>query len=313
MRSVPIALRVVGAATGALMLAPAAGLAYAEEGGQAKATVTPTSARPGGEVELHVTGCRGTTGTARSSAFVTDAELSSGVGPQSFLFGETTVRSGLGAGTYDISVTCNGSPLTRVGTLTVAQQGAQSRAEPTHRPDEGDKRDEGGKDDGDKRGKGNDGDKDDGGKDDGHKDDGGKDDGHKDDGHKDNGGGKDDGHKDNGGGKDDGHKDNGGKDDGGQGHEGDDEDDEDEDAGQNHDESQLPSVDPDPDDTPYAPVRAGGGGTATSLASEDAKRADQQGPGTPHTVIGLVLAGVAAVAVAFRSSRRRRVGPADTD
>ncbi|MGC5006152.1 hypothetical protein [Streptomyces sp. NBC_00353] len=53
---------------------------------------------------------------------------------------------------------------------------------------------------------------------------------------------------------------------------------------------------------PIAPVRAGGGGAATLLAGEAAQ---QDGPGVVHTVIGLVLAAVASVAVAFRSSRRR--------
>ncbi|MEU8678495.1 hypothetical protein [Streptomyces sp. NPDC048560] len=54
--------------------------------------------------------------------------------------------------------------------------------------------------------------------------------------------------------------------------------------------------------TPIAPVRAGGGGTAT-LADQ---AAEQDGPGTRHAVTGLVLGAVAAVAVAFRSARRRR-------
>ncbi|MFD7717180.1 hypothetical protein [Streptomyces sp. NPDC059814] len=53
---------------------------------------------------------------------------------------------------------------------------------------------------------------------------------------------------------------------------------------------------------PVAPVRAGGGGTAV-LADQAAQ---QEGPGTAHAVIGLALAAVAAVAVAFRSVRRRR-------
>ncbi|WP_327711020.1 hypothetical protein OG912_22760 [Streptomyces sp. NBC_00464] len=53
---------------------------------------------------------------------------------------------------------------------------------------------------------------------------------------------------------------------------------------------------------PVAPVRAGGGGTAV-LADQAAQ---QDGPGTVHAVIGLALAAVAAVAVAFRSVRRRR-------
>jgi hypothetical protein len=59
---------------------------------------------------------------------------------------------------------------------------------------------------------------------------------------------------------------------------------------------------------PTAPVRAGGGGTA--LAARSAAESD--GPGTPHTLIGLGLAGIAAVAIAARSVRRRRSGtPAD--
>ncbi|MFF9570742.1 hypothetical protein [Streptomyces sp. NPDC014685] len=53
--------------------------------------------------------------------------------------------------------------------------------------------------------------------------------------------------------------------------------------------------------TPVAPVSAGGGGA--SLAEWEAP---QEGPGTTHTLTGLVLAAVAAVAVALRSVRRRR-------
>lgn len=54
--------------------------------------------------------------------------------------------------------------------------------------------------------------------------------------------------------------------------------------------------------SPVAPVSAGGGGTAT-LAGRSA--AEQAGPGTRHTLTGLALAAVAAVAVALRSVRRR--------
>jgi hypothetical protein len=54
--------------------------------------------------------------------------------------------------------------------------------------------------------------------------------------------------------------------------------------------------------SPTAPVSAGGGATAGLSAVQE--RAE--GPGTPHTVVGLVLAGVAAVAVAVRSVRRGR-------
>jgi hypothetical protein len=56
---------------------------------------------------------------------------------------------------------------------------------------------------------------------------------------------------------------------------------------------------PSPYASPVAPVHAGGGGTATSVAAS-------AGPGTAHAVTGLVLAGVAAVAVVLRGSRRRR-------
>ncbi len=61
-----------------------------------------------------------------------------------------------------------------------------------------------------------------------------------------------------------------------------------------------PTHHPTHHETPVAPVHAGGGGTAEVAAAEEG------GPGTPHTVIGLVLAGAAAVAVAYRSVRRRR-------
>ncbi|MEV0778559.1 hypothetical protein [Streptomyces sp. NPDC050428] len=60
--------------------------------------------------------------------------------------------------------------------------------------------------------------------------------------------------------------------------------------------------------SPVAPVRAGGGGRTTSAVA-----ADEAGPSTPHTVIGLVLAGVAAVAVAIRSVRRKRSAARDSD
>lgn len=61
--------------------------------------------------------------------------------------------------------------------------------------------------------------------------------------------------------------------------------------------------------TPVAPVSAGGGGTAALAAGQRRHEdTDGAGPGVPHTVVGLVLAGVAAVVVAFRGSRRRRTG-----
>ncbi|MFI7338394.1 hypothetical protein ACIBUY_10700 [Streptomyces sp. NPDC050085] len=62
-----------------------------------------------------------------------------------------------------------------------------------------------------------------------------------------------------------------------------------------------------PSPTPTAPVHAGGGGAAAQLAAAQPQaQVEEDGPGTRHAVIGLVLAAVAAVAVAFRSVRRRR-------
>jgi hypothetical protein len=55
--------------------------------------------------------------------------------------------------------------------------------------------------------------------------------------------------------------------------------------------------------SPVAPVPAGGGGTAHLSAVDDARAA---GPGTAQGVTGLILAGVAAVAVALLGSRRSR-------
>ncbi|QJT01950.1 hypothetical protein G9272_17860 [Streptomyces asoensis] len=60
--------------------------------------------------------------------------------------------------------------------------------------------------------------------------------------------------------------------------------------------------------SPVAPVRAGGGGTAplAPLAAVDEAQVEGHGPGTVQTVVGMVLAGVAAAAVAFRGVHRRR-------
>lgn len=67
--------------------------------------------------------------------------------------------------------------------------------------------------------------------------------------------------------------------------------------------SQSPSTPPSTPASPVAPVHAGGGGAAAHLAAVDARAA---GPGTAHEVVGLLLAGVAAAAVALRSARRSR-------
>ncbi|MER5831851.1 hypothetical protein ABT116_13680 [Streptomyces sp. NPDC002130] len=65
----------------------------------------------------------------------------------------------------------------------------------------------------------------------------------------------------------------------------------------------FPSRRPGAPASPVAPVRAGGGGAADSLAAEERGA----GPGTAQGVTGLVLAGAAAlVVVALRGARRGR-------
>ncbi|TLQ45690.1 hypothetical protein [Streptomyces marianii] len=244
MRSVPIALRVVGAAAGFLILAPVPGTAHAEEGARPPDTVHPVRAEPGSEVQ-----------DGRESGAVDRLQIVTLTPPSRF------------------------QPDDKQGE---EENGKQDREGRDGKKDEGSrdgKKDDGKKDEGSRDGK-----KDDGKKDEGSRD-GKKDDGKKDEGSRD--GRKDDGSRDHGDGSDDGS------------HEGDGPED--------------LVEDPDPAESPVAPVRAGGGGAAERLAAQSAKSADTQGPGTPHTVIGLLLAGAAAVAVAFRSARRRRVGPPDRD
>ncbi|MCX5200982.1 hypothetical protein OG897_05830 [Streptomyces sp. NBC_00237] len=151
-----------------------AGPAYAHD--SVTATLTPSTNAPGGEVSVKASDCEGTTGAAKSEVFVADAELGGGGGKAVPLFGETQIRSTATAGTYDVTITCDGHDHPRAGTITIVHRNVH----------------------------------------------------------------------------------------------------------------------------PTAPVRAGGGGTALAAESD--------GPGTPHTLIGLGLAGAAAIAIAGRSVRKRRNG-----
>ncbi|MFB7589612.1 hypothetical protein [Streptomyces sp. NPDC056169] len=112
------------------VLAPTAGSAYAHDG--VKVTVTPSTASPGADVDVRVQGCKGTTGAAKSRAFVADVELTGRDGGGYPLFGDTTVKSGLEDGTYKVSVTCDGHDHRDVGTVQVRHQ--QPTHEPTHEP-----------------------------------------------------------------------------------------------------------------------------------------------------------------------------------
>ncbi|MFI8822330.1 hypothetical protein [Streptomyces sp. NPDC053431] len=126
MRSGPIALRAAGAAL-VLVLAPTAGTALARDG--VHATVTPSTASPGVDVEVRVTGCKGTTGAAGSQAFTEAVELTGRDGGKGALSGSARVRHGLEDGAYRISVTCDGREHRDAGTVHVRRHD-----EPTHRP-----------------------------------------------------------------------------------------------------------------------------------------------------------------------------------
>ena len=101
------------------LLACAAGLAptaaHAADG--QGVTVTPASPPAGSVVALRVSGCSGTTGTAASTAFVSDARLG---GTGGALTGRAQVRSTIGAGTYTVHVSCAGSAAT--GNVSVVSQ-----------------------------------------------------------------------------------------------------------------------------------------------------------------------------------------------
>ncbi|MGV9696337.1 hypothetical protein ACWDTR_11340 [Streptomyces sp. NPDC003470] len=66
-----------------------------------------------------------------------------------------------------------------------------------------------------------------------------------------------------------------------------------------------PADRPDSHASPVAPVDAGGGGAAVPAAADAGDGARVDPPGTAHTVTGLVLAGIAAVAVGLRGVRSR--------
>ncbi|MEV0122041.1 hypothetical protein AB0I16_10935 [Streptomyces sp. NPDC050703] len=178
----PIALRAAPAALALAMVLPG-GAAHAHDQGSVRAEVAPSSAVPGATVEVSVSGCEDTTGTAGSGAFEGDARLTGQDGGSRTLTGSARIREGL-TGTFDLTVSCDGHPHQGVGEVAVEQHGP----------------------------------------------------------------------------------------------------------------------------APEAPAKAGGGGTSNIAArtSDEADDPSQAGPGTRHAVVGLVLAGAAAVAVAFRSVRRHR-------
>ncbi|MGW3624648.1 hypothetical protein [Streptomyces sp. NPDC000880] len=281
MRSGWITLRAAGVAA-VLVLAPAATAAYAAD--SVKVTVVPSKVAPGGGVEVRVSGCQGMTGAARSQGFVVHAALASRSGAGTQLSGGTTVKASVKPGTYDIGITCDGrehpgsarfqvvvdnEPTERPDESSKRPDEPTKRADrPADRPDESSKRPDEPTKRADRPAE--------------RRDEPTK---------------RADRPAER---RDEPTK---------RADESTKRPDEPTKRAAHPAEQPYESTDrpdePADHSTPYAPVRAGGGGSA-DLAADGPAAPAEAGPGIPDTVIGLVLAGVAAVAVAFRSSRRRR-------
>ncbi|MEU9342971.1 hypothetical protein AB0D74_17365 [Streptomyces sp. NPDC048278] len=120
MGSIPLTLG-AGLLVCAAGLAPAVALAADGRG----VTVTPASPSAGSVVALRASGCSDTTGTAVSTAFVSDARLG---GTGGDLTGQAQVRSTAGAGTYTVQVSCGGSAVT--GSVTVVRESSAQQDTP---------------------------------------------------------------------------------------------------------------------------------------------------------------------------------------
>lgn len=221
-------------------------------------SVVPSSPAPGTDIQVRARGCGGRTGTAASTAFVTDARLTQITGrTPGTLAGETRVRSSLDPGTYEVRVTCDGRQDKITSTIAVGDGKPTSgtrppTAEPSRsgpaRPGPASTEPASAEP-----------------------------------------------------------------------HLTDPQSTADRPAGERPVGERSADRRPSSPSSPVAPVRAGGGGAAAQLAAADpvdARGSDDPansmddarhtGPGARHAVVGLVLAGVAAVAVVARGARRGR-------
>lgn len=106
-----------GAVVAAALTGSASSAHAADSGG---VSVVPASPVPGSDIQVRAKGCGGRSGTATSKAFVANAQLTQLTGKDlGTLAGETRVRSSLGAGTYDVRITCDGREGKLKGTITV--------------------------------------------------------------------------------------------------------------------------------------------------------------------------------------------------
>ncbi|MDQ8705675.1 hypothetical protein RCO28_24730 [Streptomyces sp. LHD-70] len=119
--------------TALLALTPA-GPAAADPG----VTTDPSSAVPGGELQLSATGCDGKTAAAKSKAFVADGSLTVGGSARdsegNVLAGEVMIRSTVTVGTYEISVTCDGEEGKAKGSFTVVREQPKPKPKPRPKP-----------------------------------------------------------------------------------------------------------------------------------------------------------------------------------
>ncbi|MGV9728678.1 hypothetical protein ACWDUE_15090 [Streptomyces albogriseolus] len=108
---------------------PAACAAYAADGGDV--SVVPAAPAPGADIALRVTGCDAREAVAQSPALVSDARLTPDYGDG--LAGDGRVRSTLTAGTYTVTVACDGTE--HKGTVEVVRKQAPAAgAEPSAHP-----------------------------------------------------------------------------------------------------------------------------------------------------------------------------------
>ncbi|GAA2063643.1 hypothetical protein GCM10009757_48750 [Streptomyces cheonanensis] len=100
-----------------------AGAAFAAGGEreQGEVRVSPSGPRPGEEVVLRVTGCRGASGTAHSEAFVAEAVLAPSA--EGGLFGEARISSTVEPGAYPVDVSCDGDDRAVSGQVKVVADG----------------------------------------------------------------------------------------------------------------------------------------------------------------------------------------------
>ncbi|MBA2949745.1 hypothetical protein [Streptomyces himalayensis] len=123
-----------GAVVAAAAMPMAAGTAHPAHADDSAAgvSVSPAGPVPGSDIELQARGCTGKTAVARSAVFVADAELTvrEGVasGDGTLLYGETTLRSTVTAGTYEITIACDGRDDKAKGSVTVAERSAATKA-----------------------------------------------------------------------------------------------------------------------------------------------------------------------------------------